>query len=406
MSSQRIMFVDPWSGLSGDMFLASLVDSDRSEGRLERVLEQTVQALGIPDAGVRVNRDTEWGVACTRVQVDEGEAPPLRHLHDMEDIVSNAALPSRVIARSLAALRRLAEVEAGIHGCGVDEIHFHEVGAVDTLVDVVGTIALVEALDVSSIVVGTIPVGGGTVEIAHGRMGVPAPATARLLEGYPIVGGPEPRELTTPTGALLVGQLGAVPGPLPDMTVEAIGHGAGSMKLEKGPNLLRVLVGRARSEWPAHNEDRVVELQTNLDDVSGEVVGNACRLLREAGALDVWTVPAMMKKERPAVVMHTLVAPELEATAIDVLFRQTGSLGIRRQTVERHLADRGHLEVEVQGERVRVKWGRWNGRLTSVAAEYEDAVAVAERLHLPLKEVMEAAAGKARAILGPQAHPA
>jgi uncharacterized protein (TIGR00299 family) protein len=400
MSLQRILYLDPWSGISGDMFLASLLDSDRGEGRLERVLKQTVAALGIEGIAVEVTRDSEWGVACTRVRVVDTATPELRHLHEMENIISSASLPEPVVAASLAAVRRLAEVEADIHGCAIEQIHFHEVGAVDTLVDIVGVFALMAALEVASVVVGAIPVGGGTVEIAHGRMGVPAPATARLLQGYPIVGGPEQRELTTPTGALLVGQVGAVPGALPVMTVESIGHGAGSMKLEGGPNVLRVMIGTQPSEQLVSGGDRVVELQTNLDDVPGEVVGHVCRLLREAGALDVWTVSAMMKKDRPAVVLHALVRLDQEKAAVGLLFAQTGSLGIRRQTVSRYLADRGTVAVELTGATVRVKWGRWKDRVTSLAAEYEDAVGAAGYLGLPLKDVMELAVGRARAILG------
>ena len=230
-------------------------------------------------------------------------------------------------------------MEAGIHGCSVDEIHFHEVGAADTLVDVVGTFVLVEALGVDQVFVGTIPVGGGTVEIAHGRMGVPAPATAALLAGYQVVGGPEMRELTTPTGALLVGQLAAKQGPLPAMTVKAVGYGAGTMKLEHGPNVLRVVLGEAAAGAPAarrapgaaaRDGDTVVELQTNIDDVSPEVVGYALRRLREAGALDVWTVPAQMKKDRPGVVLHVLVAPDRGSGGRGHLFAETGTLGVRR----------------------------------------------------------------------------
>ena len=400
MSNERILFVDPWSGISGDMFLAALVDSDRAEGRLERVLKDAVASLAIDGASVEVSRDTEWGVACTRISVLEGSAPELRHLPQMETIISASGLPPAVIARSLAAVRRLAEVEASVHGCAVDHIHFHEVGAVDTLVDVVGAFALLEALGIGRVVVGTIPVGGGTVQIAHGRMGVPAPATARLLEGYPIVGGPEDRELTTPTGALLISEMGAGSGPLPPMEVSSIGHGAGTMKLKGGPNVLRVLVGTAAAAEAEGGAEYVVELQTNLDDVSGEVVGHACRVLLEAGALDVWTVPAMMKRGRPAVVMHVLATPELEAELLARLFAETGTLGVRRQAITRSVADRGVITVDVSGAAVRVKWGRWQGRLTSLATECEDAVAASAMSGTPLKLIMEAAAARAKDLVG------
>jgi hypothetical protein len=320
----------------------------------------------------------------------------------MEEIISVAPLADVVRVRAIRALRRLAAVEAGVHGCPVEEIHFHEVGAVDTLVDVVGTFALVEALNVERVAVGPIPVGGGTVEIAHGRMGVPAPATAVLLEGYDLVGGPEMRELTTPTGALLVGQLGAVGGGLPPMRSAKVGYGAGSMKLEGGPNLLRVIIGTATGAsdaWPdavGMHCDRVVELQTNLDDVSPEIVGHACHVLREVAALDVWTVPVYMKKGRPGVVLHALVRMGQEAAATAALFEQTGTLGVRRQELARHVAARGEVPVTMAGVQVRVKWGRWQDRLISLAPEHDDAVIAAAAAGVPLKDMMQLAAAAAR----------
>jgi uncharacterized protein (TIGR00299 family) protein len=274
-----LLYLDPWSGISGDMLLAALLDTERDSGRLEAELRGAVAALGLDESIVRVSRDVEWGVACTRLTVETGDEQPLRHLSDMQNIIEGSRLPDKIRTAAIAAVKRLAEVEASIHGCPVEEIHFHEVGAVDTLVDVVGTFVLADALGIESVFVGPIPVGGGTVEIAHGRMGVPAPATARLLEGYAVKAGPELRELTTPTGALLVAELRARGGGMPSMTLEAVGYGAGTLKLERGPNLLRVMLGRATEE-PAGSRGSVVELQTNLDDVSGEVVGHATRLLR------------------------------------------------------------------------------------------------------------------------------
>jgi pyridinium-3,5-bisthiocarboxylic acid mononucleotide nickel chelatase len=402
---RNVLYLDPWSGLSGDMLLAALLDTDRDSGRLEQELQRSVDALGLAGTTVEVVRDVEWGVSCTRVRVYDGGAAPLRHPADMEEIIGAALLPERVRERALQAVRRLAAVEAAVHGCPVDQIHFHEVGAVDTLVDVVGVFTLVEALAIEGVFVGPIPVGGGTVEIAHGRMGVPAPATTRLLEGYEIVGGPEQRELTTPTGALLVSQLGTEGGGLPAMRPAKVGYGAGAMKLEHGPNILRVVLGTTtaaggeRGDEEGLRADVVVELQTNLDDVSPEVVGHAIRLLREAGALDVWTVPAQMKKDRPGVVLHVLVRLDDEAQATATMFQQTGTLGVRRQVVSRHLAERGTLQVKVGGAGVGVKWGKWQGVLVSVAAEYEDCVAAAAASGLPLKDVMHLAAQGARELL-------
>jgi len=398
---KTILYLDPWSGISGDMLLAALLDAGRGDGRLEAALRAAVAGLGVEGVTVEALRDVEWGVECTRLRVGERVAAPLRHLADMEKIIGAASLSERVTAAAVEAVRRLAAVEAQVHGCAVEDIHFHEVGAVDTLVDVVGAFTLIEALNVDEVVVGTIPVGGGTVEIAHGRMGVPAPATALLLEGYEITGGPEQRELTTPTGALLLSQLGARQGALPRMRVEMIGYGAGSMKLQHGPNVLRALIGTAvESAEAGAATDEIVELQTNLDDVSPEVVGHTVRLLREAGALDVWTIPVSMKKDRLGVVLHALVRPGEEAAAATILFAETGTLGIRSRPVHRRVAERGTVTVSVERAEVRVKWGRWQGRLVSMAPEYEDAAAASALTGLPVKDVMVLAAEAARRLQG------
>jgi uncharacterized protein (TIGR00299 family) protein len=400
-----VLYLDPWTGISGDMLLAALLDADREDGGLEAELRRAVAALRLGATEVDVGRDVERGVSCTRVRVQGDDVPPLRHLADMERIIDAASLSRRVRDRAIEAVRRLAAVEAAVHGCSPGDIHFHEVGAVDTLVDIVGTFVLVEALEVETVMVGPIPVGGGSVEIAHGIVGVPAPATVRLLKGYPILGGPEMRELTTPTGALLVAQLGAEPGPLPPILVERVGYGAGSMRLDRGPNVLRVVLGRPTPAGPAleswGDRDTVVHLESNLDDVSSEVIGHTCQVLREAGALDVWTVAAAMKKERMGTVLHVLVTAESEPAAVESIFAQTGTLGVRRQPTSRWLADRGIVRVAVAGGEIRVKWGRWQGRLTSVAAEYDDAAALSAAAGLPLKDVMDVAVHAARDLLGP-----
>ena len=347
--AQNLLYLDPWSGISGDMTLAALLDAGGPDA--EAALHRAVRSMGLAGVEVEVRHETEWGIACTRVDVRTEQAPPLRHLEDMLEVIARTDVSEAVRAKSAAAVTRLAEVEAGVHGCPVDHIHFHEVGAADTLVDVVGAFVLVEALGVERVFVGTIPVGGGTVEIAHGRMAVPAPATAALLTGYEAVGGPEMRELTTPTGALLVGQLGATQGPLPAMNVTSVGYGAGMMKLQGGPNVLRVVLGEAAGSAAAQTAagDAVVELQTNIDDVPAEVIGYTLRRLRDAGALDAWTVPAQMKKDRPGVVLHVLCTRGLEAELVDIVFAETGTLGIRRTECMRYVAERGSVTVGAAG---------------------------------------------------------
>ena len=419
----RVLYIDPWTGVSGDMLLGAMLHADRENGDLERALRESLVAIGLDPAVVSVVPDVERGISCVRVRVEASACAPLRHLSHMESMLEGEGLSANVRERSRRALRRLAEVEAGIHGSTIEEVHFHEVGAVDALVDVVGAFTLVESLGVDSVFVGPIQVGGGTVEIAHGRMGVPAPATAVLLSGYATVGGPEPRELTTPTGALLVSELGALSRPLPPMTIRAVGYGAGTMRLESGPNVLRVLVGErggspdadgaasagcgsrestggAGSDWSG-SRDQVVQLECNVDDISPEVIGYACNMLREAGAFDVWVTGVQMKKGRPGMLVSLLCKPQQEDQLAGLLFRETGTLGVRRVEWTRRVADRGEISVVVWGMPVRVKWGRWGGAVTSLAAEYEDAADVARRCGRPLKDVTDAAEALAREAVEP-----
>jgi uncharacterized protein (TIGR00299 family) protein len=397
---QKILYLDPWSGLSGDMLLAALLDAGGEE--FEGVLRHAVSSLGLQGVRVEVVHDSEWGIGCTRVRVPSEQSPPLRHLSGMLEVISRSSVSERSKTSAANAVTRLAQVEASIHGCAVEEIHFHEVGAADTLVDVVGTFVLVEALGIDRVYVGTIPVGGGTVEIMHGRMGVPAPATAALLAGYEVVGGPEMLELTTPTGALLVGELQAEQGSMPPLVVRSVGYGGGTLRLERGPNVLRAIIGEAGGPSATVDQDvreTVVELQTNIDDLSPEVIGYALRRLREAGALDVWVEAGQMKKDRPGVVVHALVRPSEEAAIVDLIFTETGTLGVRRSLHTRYVADRGTVTVTVGERQVRVKWGAWGGRVVTVAPEFDDAVGVTTD-GLPLREVMRRASEAARELLG------
>ena len=402
MAERRLLYIDPWMGVSGDMLMAALLDLDRGGSHLESTLRGALAAVRLDPGILSVSREVDQGLACTAVQVRGEDNPPLRHLSDLTGILEESRLPERVRERSRTAFERLARVEAGVHGCSVDEIHFHEIGAVDTLVDVVGVFALIEALGVDDVYVGTIPLGGGTVNIAHGTMGVPAPATAALLTGYSVVGGREMHELTTPTGALLVSELKAEPGPVPAMMVDGTGYGCGTARFHSGPNVVRVVLGRAAGGAVGvggDSQDLVVELETNLDNISPEVIGHVCRGLREAGALEVWTSPAFMKKDRPGAVLHALALPSAEEALSDMIIAETGSLGVRRQLKQRRIAERGTLTVVVEGTEIIVKWGRHHGRITSVAAEYDSAVSAAAVTGLRLKELMFRAVVEARKMI-------
>ncbi len=411
----RILFLDPWSGVSGDMLLGALLDLD-SEGTLEIALREAVDALGLPEARIEVRKGTSAGLACTRVEVVVSGSPPLRTLSDIERLLGDSALPPSVATRATAALRRLAEVEAGLHGVTPEEVHFHELGAVDTVIDVVGCISLVEALELDEVVHGAVPVGSGSVVTAHGRLGVPAPATLELLRGVPVVSGGEEFEVTTPTGALLLRELAGRFGTLPDMVVDAAGYGAGTRASEHGPNVLRAVLGHREapgatepSATPAAGGEgspptpgalsAVVELETVIDDTSPEVLAYLHQRLMSAGALDAWWTPAFMKKGRPGFELTVLCAPADEGSLVELIFSESTTFGVRRAVLQRHVLDRTWLQVDVGGESVRVKVGRLGDRTVAVAPEFEDAARAAERIGLPLQQVMAAAVAAAREAL-------
>jgi uncharacterized protein (TIGR00299 family) protein len=282
---------------------------------------------------------------------------------------------------------RLGEAEAKVHGTTIREVHFHEVGAVDSIADIVGGAIGLDLLQVDHIVCSPIPTGSGTVSIAHGRVSVPTPATAELLTGIPLAASTVAAELTTPTGAAIVATVADEFGPLPPMTIKTIGYGAGTRDLEQQPNLLRLILGETAGDFAA---DQVWVLETNLDDLSGEVIGHTAGLLMEAGALDVYTVPIQMKKNRPGVLLSVICEPAAIARLEKILFRETTTLGIRRWAVSRH-------KLERRAHTVETTWGPLEGKLAwfegvaSFSPEYEACRRVATAQNVPLRDVIETA---------------
>jgi uncharacterized protein (TIGR00299 family) protein len=410
-SSGRILYLDPWSGVSGDMLLGALLDLD-PEGEAERYLRATVAALPLSGLRLDVRKVASAGIMCTRVEISSDSPPPLRTLRDLGSVLEGADLAGELTDRSLAALRRLAHVEAGLHGVGIDEVHFHEIGAIDTLVDVVGVLALVMALEVDHIAHGPIQVGAGAIVTEHGRLGVPAPAALELLRGAAISPGDEPFELTTPTGALLLAEIGALSAPLPNMVVEAVGYGGGSRTLTHGPNVLRAIVGRssARVSGPRTatggvglpgTPETLVILEAVVDDSSPEVLSYLQQALLSQGALDAWWTPVHMKKGRLGSELTVLCRSDDERALTETIFRESTTFGVRREERTRSVLERRWLTVDVSGEKVRVKVGSLRGEVVTVAPEYEEAQLAAARLAAPLKDVMRAAAEAARRLLGP-----
>lgn len=372
-----ICHLDCSTGVSGDKFLGALLDAGRSDGRFAAEhLAELVRRLA-PEAIVRVESVRSHGIAATGVSVEAAEKPAHRHLADIVRIIEASGLPERVRERSTAVFTALAEAEAAVHGTDVERVHFHEVGALDAIMDVVGVCAGLEALGVERLVATPVAVGGGTVRAAHGVLPVPAPATASLLLGVPVVPGPHESELTTPTGAALVRVLADAFGPCPPMTPRRIGHGAGTRDIGT-PNVCRVLIGEAAEKTAPLASEPVVLLETNLDHLSPEAMAFAAEELLAEGALDVWQAPIVMKKGRSASLLSVL-APATEAPRFaERLIALTGTLGVRRTELERCVADRTSHEVPTEWGAVRVKVG---GGL--VRPEHEDVARVARESSRP-----------------------
>ncbi|MBI4575750.1 MAG: nickel pincer cofactor biosynthesis protein LarC [Planctomycetes bacterium] len=361
--------------------------------------------LGLEGWRLEVSRVHRGPVQAVHVDVVVGGAgpgalPPSPHLAEVEAILDASALRSPVRERARCVFRRLAAAEATVHGVGVEEVHFHEVGALDAIIDVVGTVAGFALLGVEELFASPVPLGRGTVGTAHGPLPVPAPATAELLRGFPVEAGPCEGELTTPTGAALLTTLASAFGPIPAMTLRAVGYGAGSAERDF-PNVVRLLVGDAPEPAPAAaGVDRVRVLEFAVDDATGQALGHLLERCLEAGALDVYATGVTMKKSRPGVHV-TILAPEDRADAVArVVFRETSTLGLRERWEVRRILERETVAVATPYGEVRLKLGRLTGETVTASPEYEDCRRLAAAAGVPLKEVQAAASEAWRARSG------
>ena len=379
-----IAYFDTFCGASGDMILGSLLDAGLSIDDLRAELAK----LPLKGYAVACEKATRCGLAGVKFNVDVTDAGHTsRHLADIVGIIDGSTLGDAVKANAKRIFARLAEAEAAVHGKPVDEVHFHEVGAVDSIVDIVGAAIALDLLGITRIISGPLRFGSGTVRMAHGLLPVPAPATARLAEGFPVEHTGVEGELTTPTGAAVLTALADAFGPPPPMKLEKVGVGLGSADRPARPNALRVLIGRE----DAAGADRVVILEANIDDASGEIIGYASEALLAAGALDVFAVPIQMKKSRPGTLLSVIARPQDRAKLEEIIFRETTTLGVRWREQSRTTLERRSVEVEVYGEKVGVKLGILGGEVVSVSPEYDACAALARKKGIPLREVYTAA---------------
>ncbi len=356
-----------------------------------------VQAVAPEHVALAPETVTRNGFAATRCRVDVADSSTHRTWRDIAALIASADLPEAVRIRAHATFERLAVAEASVHGTAADEVHFHEVGALDAIADVVGVCAGIEYLGLDQLVVSPVAVGSGTVSGSHGSMPVPPPAVAELLRGVPSYAGPVPMEMCTPTGAALLVSNATSFGPQPAMTVREIGVGAGGRDPDGHANVLRLLVGEAAE--PQHGIDAPLLIETNVDDLDPRLWPNVIASLLATGASDAWLSPIVMKKGRPAYTLHALVTSNLAAAVRSEIFRQTSTIGVREIPIGKHALDREMHAVTVDGHAVHVKLALQDGVVVNAQPEYEDLAAVAAVTGRPIKDVLAEAVALARQIV-------
>ncbi len=375
----KVAHFDCFSGISGDMTLAALIDA----GVDAEAIRRGIASLGLPIT-LEVEKVRKGGFAATSVRVEAAEEHSHRFLPQVEEIIQRGNLTPRQRDLALRIFRRLAQAEAAAHGLPLEKVHFHEVGALDSIADIAGSAIGIDLLGVERFTSRSVPTGSGMVKCAHGMMPVPTPGTAELLKGVPLAASSIKAELTTPTGAAILTTMVQQWIDQPVMTVDRIGHGAGRRDFPEQPNLLRLFVGTVAE---TADTDQVWMLETNLDDLPAEVIGYCYDLLLAAGALDVFSTPIFMKKNRPGVLLSVLAPEALLPRVEEILFRETTTFGIRRYPVSRHKLQRRACTVNTPWGPVQGKLGWLEGRPLVFSPEYEDCARIARQHAVPLREV-------------------
>lgn len=392
----RTAYFDCFSGISGDMTIGALVDA----GASFEALRDQLATLHVPGFEVAIEKVTKQGIAGTKFHVHVHD-PGTQHrrLRDIEAILHASGLTARIQERALEVFTRLAEAEATIHHTTADQVHFHEVGAIDSIVDITGVVIALDLLEVRRVMASPVNVGAGFVRAAHGVLPVPGPATAELLKGAPTYARGQDGELTTPTGAALLATLVERFGPLPQLCVERIGYGAGTKDLPQAPNLLRIFVGEDSTRGDA---DVITVLEANLDDMNPEWFEYVQEQLFTHGALDVFYTPIFMKKNRPATKLTVLCESGKLERIVETVFQGTSTFGVRTYEVRRQKLQRGSQLVETSYGPISVKIGEWHGQVVQISPEYESCRQAAQRCGAPLKEIYRAAEVEAHSMLAQQ----
>ena len=376
----RIAYFDCFAGISGDMTLGALLDAGADEARLR---DELSKLTGI-HFDLEITKVVKQGIEATNVHVITGHERHHRRLNDITEVINSSALSDTIKARAINVFRVLAEAEGTVHGTGPEEVHFHEVGAVDAIVDIVGASILMDLLGVEKVYASPLPMGHGFVEAAHGRIPLPAPATVEILRGVPVYDAKIEGELVTPTGAAIVRTLASEFGDMPSMKVESVGYGAGKSDFPF-PNTLRVFVGEMEAaQLPG---DKVSIIETNIDDMNPEFYDSVFEKLFNAGALDVYLAPIQMKKNRPATLLSVICPPEMVDDLSRIVLANTTSFGARISHATRRCLNRKWETVSTKFGDIRVKIGLMDGEPVTASPEYEDCKKAAEAHGLPVKQV-------------------
>ena len=406
MKNVGIAYFDCFSGISGDMVLGALVDA----GAELSALEQELRKLNLPGWSISAEKVRRRSIMAMQAKVTvAGQGSPgqsahhehahghVKHAHEHRGLaeilkmIDGAALAPRAADRARKIFQRLGEAEAKVHGIAIEKVHFHEVGAVDSIIDIVGAAIGFDLLGIDEFACSSMDLGSGQVHTEHGVLPVPAPATVELLRGAPTHSSGIERELVTPTGAAIATTLARHFGAVPPMRLRAIGYGAGSADLAEKPNVLRLLVGERIETQTGEWDAPITVIETNVDDMSPQIYGYFAEKALVAGALDVFSTPAQMKKNRPGLLVTILSEPENVSSLIDLVFRETTTIGVRAYDVRRKTLDRELVPVETRFGTVRMKVSRRNGSLLTATPEYDDCQVIAAERGVPLKDVIAAA---------------
>jgi hypothetical protein len=380
----RIAYFDCFSGASGDMILGSLIDAGLNPNGLRDKLKK----LRIPTVHLKVKKVLKGGLSATQLIVEgRGEKRHHRSLQEILKIVERSSLEAEIKERSREVFERIASVEAKIHRVAMEEVHFHELGGLDSIVDIVGAVWGIRQMGIEKIYVSRVNVGAGFVKCEHGILPVPAPATLSLMEGRPIYSSGVERELLTPTGAALLTTLGSEFGSMPVINVERIGYGAGRDDLPH-PNLLRLIIGASA---PASSKERVIVVETNIDDMNPQMYDYVMERLLATEVLEIFITPILMKKNRPGHLLTVICPSEKLPTVTKFLLTETTTLGLRWHEEERAKAEREMVSLQTKYGRIRFKLARWEGKVINLSPEYEDCKRLATEKGIPLKEVFEEA---------------